>query len=601
MNKKKGRFRTLLGYTRGYRLPLFGAFAILICELLLSFANPLVLSVTIDSVLDSNPLNVPGYFAAIINALGGIEVIRNNLWIMSLLMIAMQLISGGLSFLRPCLTSRASEGIVKRLRDDYYSHVQRLPYSYHTAAQTGDLIQRATTDIDMVRRFLSGFLLEFIRTTVFIIVGFFLIASIHLPLTLITFSLMPFIVLDSLLFVRKIEQLNDSFEQQEGKVYTVIQENLTGARVVRAFGRQKLELEKLTDANEDLRGKHIKLNNTLAFLWSSLDVLCGLQIALVSICGIIFAVKGSLSLGQYTAFLSYIFIFLWPIRNFGRVLSNMSKAFIAVNRIEEVMAEPEEDACEGGLTPDLGGDIVFENVSFAYGEHEVLENLSMTIPGGKTIAILGGTGSGKSTLVQLLQRLYDPTDGRITVGGVDITQIKKSYLRDKTGIVMQEPFLYSKTIMQNIGIKQEDPEPEAVYAAASTASIHDDILEFENGYDTIVGERGVTLSGGQKQRVAIARTLMSDSNILIFDDSLSAVDTETDMKIRKSLLEKRRGVTTIIISHRISTLMEADKIFVLKNGQILESGTHDELIAMENGAYRRVFEIQSHTGEEGDE
>ncbi len=601
MNRKKSRLRALLGYTRGYRLPLIGAFAILICELLLSFANPLVLSVTIDSVLGSEPLNVPAYFAAVINAVGGLEVIRDNLWIMSLLMIAMQLISGGLSFLRPCLTAGASEGIVKRLRDSYYAHVQKLPYSYHTSAQTGDLIQRATTDIDMVRRFLSGFLLEFIRTVVFIVIGFFLIAAIHLPLTLITFSLMPFIVLDSLLFVRKIDKLNDSYEQQEGKVYTVIQENLTGARVVRAFGRQKLELEKLTDANEDLRGKHIKLNNTLACLWSSLDVLCGLQIALVSICGIVFAVNGSLSLGQYTAFLSYIFIFLWPIRNFGRVLSNMSKTFIAVSRIEEIMSEPEEDACENGLTPELSGDIVFENVSFAYGEHEVLENLSMTIPGGKTVAILGGTGSGKSTLVQLLQRLYDPTDGRITIGGVDITQIKKSYLRDRTGIVMQEPFLYSKTIMQNIGIKHENPEPEAVYAAASTASIHDDIVEFENGYDTIVGERGVTLSGGQKQRVAIARTLMSDSNILIFDDSLSAVDTETDMKIRKSLLEKRQGVTTIIISHRISTLMEADRIFVLKNGQILESGTHEELIAKEDGAYRRVFEIQSHTGEEGDE
>lgn len=593
MNTQFGRLKALMGYTKGHRWQLALSFALIICELLLSFVSPLVLSVTIDSVLDTNPLSVPGYFASLINALGGVEHIRQHLWIMCLLMIAMQALSGLISFVRPCLMSAASEGIVKSLRDRYYGHVQRLPYAYHAAAQTGDLIQRATTDIDTVRRFLSSFMLEFIRTVVFIIVGFFLLTTINVKLTLITFSLVPLIFIDSVVFFNKIQSVNDAYEDQEGKVYTVLQENLTGARVVRAFGRQRLELEKLRKENEDLRGKHLRLNDLFTLLWFSLDVLSGIQIAMVTVFGVIFAVKGELTLGQYSAFLSYVYVFIWPIRSFGRVLNNVSKTFIAVSRIEEIMGAEEEDFNQAGLTPSLSGDIVFDNVSFSYGSHKVLDGLDLTIHGGETVAILGGTGSGKSTLVELLQRLYDPDKGSITIGGVEISSIQKHYLREKTGIVLQEPYLYSKTILQNIGIRFEEPDPEAVYAAARDASIHDDIMDFEKGYDTIVGERGVTLSGGQKQRVAIARTLMGDNDILIFDDSLSAVDTATDAKIRQSLLEHGKNITTIIISHRVSTLKSADRIFVLKDGKVAEEGTHDQLIAIDGGLYRRVYEIQS--------
>ncbi len=580
-------------YTRGYRCRLAAAFLILIGELLLSFVTPLVLSVTIDSVLGEAPLNAPWYFAWIIGLCGGLEFIRKHIIIMAVMIVAMAVLSGLLSVLRPCLTNSAAFQITKTLRDRYYAHVQRLPFSYHASAQTGDLIQRATSDIDMVQRFLSNVLLELLRTIFLVGVGFFLMASLNIPLTLISFVLVPLIVADSLWFIKRIDKHVERFEVQESKVFTVIQENLTGARVVRAFGREKFELEKMTGENEKLRKEQISFNSELANLWLSLDVLSGLQIALVTIIGVIFTVRGRITLGQYTAFLSYVSIFLMPISNFGRVLGSVSRTQVAVGRIEEILAVSEEDPVEDGVTPPLHGDIVFDHVSFAYDKTPVLENLDLTIHGGETVAILGGTGSGKSTLIQLLQRLYDPDSGSITIGGVDIRTMQKRHLRDRIGIVMQEPYLYSKTIGQNIGIKFPEPDLEAVQEAAKTACVHEDICAFDNGYDTVIGERGVTLSGGQKQRVAIARAILGDSDILIFDDALSAVDTRTDQSIRAALKQRRHGVTTIIISHRISTLMEADRIFVLSGGKVAEQGTHAELLQNPQGIYRRVYNIQT--------
>ena len=345
-------------------------------------------------------------------------------------------------------------------------------FSYHASAQTGDLIQRATSDIDMVQRFLSNVLLELLRTIFLVGVGFFLMASLNVPLTVISFVLVPLIVADSLWFIKRIDRHVERFEVQESKVFTVIQENLTGARVVRAFGREKFELDKMTGENEKLRKEQISFNTELAHLWLSLDILSGLQIALVTIVGVIFAAQGRITVGQYTAFLSYVSIFLMPISNFGRVLGSVSRTQIAVGRIEEIMAAPEEDPVSDGLTPDLSGDISFDNVCFAYDKTPVLEDLNMTIHGGETVAILGGTGSGKSTLVQLLQRRYDPDSGSITIGGIDIRAMEKHHLRDRIGIVMQEPYLYSKTIGQNIGIKSAAVDQSAIRRAAKIACVH---------------------------------------------------------------------------------------------------------------------------------
>lgn len=592
MNRKKGKLSSIMNWLRGYELYMALAFVLLIGELMLSFVTPLVMSVTIDSVLDTKPLNAPWYFGWIIELAGGIGYIRENIWIMALLIVLMAALSGFFSVARPCLTGTAAYRIGEKLRNRYYAHVQRLPLSYHAANQTGDLIQRATSDIDTVQRFYSGVLLEFLRTVLLVAVGMVLLSGIHLPLTVISVILGPLTVYVSMGYVKKIDGIAEGFEEKESRVYTVIQENLTGARVVRAFARQRHEQEKMHRANEEMRQGHVDLNVKLARLWMALDLLGGGQMLLVTVFGVIFTVKGAISLGQYTAFLSYSFLFLGPIQNLGKSLASLSRTGIAFARLEEVLAEPEEEPTDDGLTPALTGDIVFRDVCFSYDRKPVLNHLSMTIPGGKTVAILGGTGSGKTTLIHLLQRLLEPASGVITIGGTDIRTIQKKHLRDRMGLVMQEPFLYSRTVGENIGIKEALSGGQAVEAAARIAQVHGDIMDFAEGYDTLIGERGVTLSGGQKQRVAIARAILSHGDILIFDDALSAVDTKTDEGIRKALKERRKGVTTIIISHRISTLMEADQIFVLSGGAVAEAGTHQQLLE-KGGIYRRVYDIQT--------
>jgi ATP-binding cassette subfamily B protein len=567
--------------------------------MLLSFIAPLVMSVTIDSVLDGKPLNVPAYFSWYIEALGGPEAIAPKLWLMGLTTVVLTVLTGVCQFLRAKLNTTASEGAVKRLRDRLYAHIQRLPYAWHASAQTGDIIQRATNDVTQIQRFLNGTCLQFLRIVLLLTVGIFVMLSVNVTLALVSIGVVIPVALVSILFSRHLDKLMKDQENTEGKLFAVIQENLTGTRVVRAFGRQKFEMDKFNEENELNRSKLVKLNNYFALLWTMLDLLMCLEQTVVVALGVVLVVRGGLSVGQFTAFNAYVFLFFWPLREFGRVLNGLIHTLVAVGRVQEVLNEKPEDDLTTGKTPgNLSGDIVFSNVDFDYGDGKtVLKNLNLTIPGGKTAAFLGGTGSGKSTLALLLMRLYEPTSGSITIGGVPIREMSKQSLRSKLGIVLQEPFLYSKTLRENIGIREKAPELEAVRAAAAAASIDEDIADFAEGYETVVGERGVTLSGGQKQRVAIARALLGDPNVLIFDDSLSAVDTKTDAAIRRALKTRRENVTTMIISHRVTTLMEADVIFVLKDGAIAEYGSHDDLMTLGGGIYRKTYEIQSATAE----
>ena len=601
MQPRKGeRVRALLRYTRGFRLPILLSFLLMALELILGFISPLVLAVTIDSVLDTKPVNVAWYFSWFVPAVGGVEVIRRNLWIMAAAMLGMTILSGLVRFARARLNTRSGEGTVRRLRDRLYAHIQRLPYRWHAAAQTGDVIQRATTDVDTIRRFLSGMLLEFVRTILMVLVGAAVMFTINTTLAFITIGMVIPVAVVSILFHVRIGKLFTVQEEAEGRLFTVMQENVTGIRVVRAFGRSGFELDRFNAANEENRKELLRVNRTFASLWAALDVLCGMEFAAVLIVGIFLAVGGRLTIGQFTVFLSYVYTFFWPIRGFGRVLSELSRTLVAAGRLEEIFKAEEEEDLETGSEPSLRGDVDFRDVTFSYGDSPVLQHLDLHIPGGTTAAILGGTGSGKSTLTLLLQRLYEIDSGKITIGGTDLREIRKSHLRSHIGIVLQEPFLYSRSILQNIDLRSPEPDRALAEAAAKDASVHEDILAFEQGYDTVVGERGVTLSGGQKQRVAIARALAGNSDILVFDDSLSAVDTRTDAAIRDALRARRQGVTTLIISHRVTTLMEADRIYVLKDGRVAEEGTHEELMALEGGIYRRTFDIQSAAVEEGD-
>ena len=399
----------------------------------------------------------------------------------------------------------------------------------------------------------------------------------------------------SFIFYSKISDRFRKADEAEGQLSAAVQENLTGVRVIRAFGREKYEIDRFDKKNNRFADMWIRRSYVMGMYWGFGDLFTGLQIMTILVLGTVEAVNGNISVGTFMAFISYNATLVWPIRSLGRVLSEMSKASVSIDRINYILEEEEEQDDPAGLTPDLHGDIVFDHVNFAYeGLMPILKDIHFTIKAGSTFAILGGTGSGKSTLMHLLDRLYElpKAGGTISIGGVDISAIRLSYLRENIGMVLQEPFLFSRTIRENISAARPSADMEEIRHASRIASVDDAIMGFSGGYDTIVGERGVTLSGGQKQRVAIARMLMQRAPIMIFDDSLSAVDAETDAKIRDALDQNLGGSTVILISHRITTLMKADCILVLSNGQIAQMGTHQELIS-QPGIYRDIYNIQT--------
>ena len=526
---------------------------------------------------------------------------------MGLVIIALYLLNGVFQYLRARWTATASESIAKNMRDRLYAHLQTLPYDYHVKAKTGDLIQRCTSDVETIRRFLQTQIVEVFRAVLMLAVALVLMLGMNVKMTLVSMVLVPPLFVFAMLFFKWVRRSFTLADEAEGKMSAILQENLTGVRVVRAFGRQQFEIDKFDEANDDLWKKNRRLCDLLAIYWPGSDFLSMAQTGVTLVYGVFLAATAStsgLSVGDMTKFVSYIGMLLWPIRQMGRILSDMGKSMVSFDRLDEILsAKPEEDAPDATDAP-VDGDIEFDHVGFEYEKmNPVLIDVDFKVKAGETVAILGATGSGKSTLMHLLQRLYDVDEGRgaIRIGGTDIRKIRKSHLRSRIGLILQEPFLYSRTVKDNIGIAVREPSDEQIFEAARTASAHEFITGFENGYDTIVGERGVTLSGGQKQRVAIARTLIRENDILIFDDSLSAVDTETDKAIREALRESRaeggKGATTFIISHRLTTLSEADRIIVLQNGRVAQTGTHEELIH-QDGLYRRIYLIQSALEEE---
>ena len=450
------------------------------------------------------------------------------------------------------------------MRDELFAHIMYLPYKWHGENSTGDIIQRCTSDVQTIKRFVSEQLVQLFRTVIMIVLAVYFMARIHFRVMLGSALMIPVIVIFSLIFHVKIGEAFEKADVEEGVLSSIVQENLTGVRVVRAFGRE------------------------VFVYWSFADVLIGLQVLFILILGSNACIRGTLTAGGFIAMLSYNMMLMWPVRQLGRVISEMSKAGISIE------SDLEEDREGAGEMP--AGDIVFENVSYTYpgGTGPVLRSINLTIPKGSTLGILGSTGSGKSTLMYLLLRLYelDPGNGRITVGGVDIQNIKRDSLREKIGTVLQEPYLFSRTLAENIGMASQNAAMKDIQEAARIASIDDAIESFTNGYQTFVGERGVTLSGGQKQRTAIAQMLIRKPPVMVFDDSLSAVDAETDMKIRHAIRENTGESTVILIAHRITTIMNADHIIVLDQGKIREQGTHEELME-QGGLYRKIYDLQT--------
>ena len=558
-----------------------------------------MLSEIVDSILGSEPFTMPDFLMNPINDLGGRDFLRQNLWIPALALILMNVVNGVFTFIKGRSSAIASENIARKLRNDLYRHLQHLPFAYHVKAQAGELIQRCTSDVDTIRRFLAVQVMEVVNTVLMVVIAMGILLPRSVPITLYSLILVPPLFCFATWFFKMVHKSFEVADEADGVLNAVLQENLSGVRVVRAFGQQEREVEKFDRVNNDLRKKNLRLNELLAIYWGGGDAISMTQTLLTLVVCIIYACNGWITVGTLIVFTSTLGMLLFPIRQLGRTLSDAGKAMVSMKRVQAILHEEAEPDEPNALKPDLHGDIVFDHVSFAYPDDNVpvLRDVSFTIPAGKTAAVLGGTGSGKSTMMYLLQRLYTPTSGKITIGGVDIQQIDRKYLRAHVGLILQEPFLYSKSIRENVGITAPEQEAERIEHAADIASASGFIAKADKGWETVVGERGVTLSGGQKQRIAIARTLLKDNNILIFDDSLSAVDTETDAQIRAALRHEQKDVTTLIISHRVTTLSQADLILVLENGQITQQGTHAELCS-QPGLYQRINSIQNALEEE---
>lgn len=574
-------------------------FAVALCSAaIMAFAdmlNPQIVRVALDNVIGGKEATLPNFVMSLIEKIGGFEFLKQNLWIMALAIIAVAVVKVTGQFCFRVFNTKASETLVKTMRDTLYSHIERLPFSWHMKNRTGDIIQRCTSDIDMVRSFISDQMTSICRISIMIILSMIFMFSMNVWLTLIAILPMPIIVAYSLSFHSKVGSAFKDCDENEGKLSAMVQENLTGVRVVRAFGRERYEKDRMEEHNEYYTGLWVKLGKFMSRFWSTMDALSGMQIMLLVVVGCVFCINGWLTEGEYIAFISYNSMLIWPIRMLGRMISELSKAGVSIDRIMYITESEIEKDRLNAVKADMTGDIKFEHVNFSYdGCPQMLHDINFTMKAGTTLGILGGTGSGKSTMIQLLDKLYDiPEDsGRITIGGVDIREIETNHLRKNIGIVLQEPYLFSRTLAENISITEPEIDMGKVKDAAKSACLDSAIDNFANGYDTFVGERGVTLSGGQKQRAAIARNLMRNAPIMVFDDSLSAVDTETDAKIRTEL-EKRFGTASIIlISHRITTLSKADKILVLDSGRIVEEGTHDELKDA-GGIYQKIYETQT--------
>ena len=593
--KKTDRKRMILRFLKGSYLYFVLAIVTSMLYTVFNSLTPQVIRAMVDSVIGEEPFELPKPVLALIEQAGGREYIREHLWLVIAAILLIALCAGVCTFFSRTFTAKGAEGFTKRIREQLFSHIQKLPYNWHVKNQTGDVIQRCTSDVEVMRNFVSGQMLEIVRIVFLIIFAMCLMFSMNAKLTWVALAFIPIVVTYSFIFYGKISERFRKADEAEGTLSAAVQENLTGVRVVRAFGRESYEIDRFDQKNNKWADMWINLSYVMGMYWGFGDLFTGLQIMTILVLGTIETVSGNISVGTFMAFISYNATLVWPIRSLGRVLSEMSKAGVSIDRINYILEEEEEQDDPAGLTPDLHGDIVFDHVSFAYeGAAPILKDLSFTIKAGSTFAILGGTGSGKSTLMHLLDRLYELPEGcgTITVGGTDIRSIRLSHLRENIGMVLQEPFLFSRTIRENISAARPKADMEEVRRACRIASVDDAIMGFSGGYDTIVGERGVTLSGGQKQRVAIARMLMQQAPVMIFDDSLSAVDSQTDAKIRQALDQNLGGSTVILISHRITTLMKADCILVLSSGQIAQMGTHQELVS-QPGIYRDIYQIQT--------
>lgn len=587
--------RFVLNYMQGLRLKYTLAILCIIFAAMFSFTTPLIIRFTVDSVLGGKPADLPLGLGELLNRWGAVPYVVMHLWLAGLAVVIVSSIAHSFTYLRGKLSAQVSEEFARRLRNSLYDHIQNLPYSWHSRVQTGDIIQRCTSDLDTIRRFIGLQLVQLGRGIFMALLILPIMLSLDVRMTLVSTVVVPVIFIYAYVFFRQVRKRFQAADEAEGYMTTVLEESLNGIRVVRAFAREEYEVARFERSADDYRHKCRKLITVLAWYWASSDAICLMQIAAVFIIGIGSVIRGEITLGTLLAFSTYIGMLLWPIREMGRILTDLGRALVSIGRLKEILDTPAE-VMEGSFhLPEnarLKGKIEFRNLSFTYeGGNPILSGIDLKIEAGETIALLGATGAGKSTLTNLIPRLFDDYSGQILIDGIDIVGFDRQELRRQIGIVLQEPFLYSRSIAENLGIAIPGVSREKVESSAREAALHECVAEFDQGFDTVIGERGITLSGGQRQRCAIARALILDPAILILDDALSAVDSETEQIIQRNLLHRKGKATTIIITHRLTGVSLADRIVVLEHGRIAQIGSHDELIRVP-GVYQRIWNIQ---------
>lgn len=596
-NRFVGLWRMLTGYRLIYFIAAFtqgtAGLAKTCTFLLLRYFIDNVLGGASSSTLRANPSTVLGTSPSTFLGTGRSELV---LAVIALGFVGLALVEGTSTYLSGRLAAKSAESIARRLRNYLFDHMQRLSFAYHAKTPTGELIQRSTSDVDALRRFYAEQAIGVGRIVMMFAINFTVISLMQWKLGLVSVAVMPLIVLVSILFFKRISKMYELYQEQEATLSTTLQENLSGVRVVKAFARQEYERKKFDKDNWEkfLRGKRLTTLN--AFFWPLTDLLCTAQMLSGITVAALMAINGEISLGTYLAYVGMVVWLIWPLRQLGRLIVQASTGLVSYHRVMEIIKQDREPLTEGDYQPagDVSGRVDFKNVSFAYeGDSEVLKDITFTCLPGQAVALLGSTGSGKTTLMNLLPRFYEYSAGSLTLDGIDLSRYPRRFLRQQIGIVEQEPFLFSRSLRENItyGVGREVSDAE-VEAAARAAAIHDVIVTFPEGYNTLVGEKGVTLSGGQKQRVAIARTLLKNPRILILDNSTSSVDLETEAEIRLALENLMQGRTTFIIAHRIQSVMNADLILVLDKGRIIQRGSHEQLVS-QPGTYRKIYEIQT--------
>ncbi len=590
----KNKALLLWQHTSGYR----GIFSVAIIAMAIGyifmFAVPLVARFAIDAIEQGDTFVPPSWVEAMTRLITGSTEsgLLQYLIAAAIATVVLTAIAGLFLYVRGRCSAVASEGIVRRLRERIYSHLEHLPASYHDRSDTGDLLQRCSSDMETVRVFLAAQIIEISRALLMLITVLPILFALDIRMAWLSLATMPILFIAAVVFFQRVKNLFLTVDESEARMTTTLQENLTGIRVVRAFARQSYETEKFSARNAEFRDENQKLIGLLGIYYAISDFICLSQIGLLLLAGAAWVYQGSLTVGDLFAFITYEGMIIWPIRHMGRVLTDSGKAIVAMGRIAEVLGEPVESQNETDPRQPLSGHIAFDNVSFEYEPgRPVLRDISFSIEPGQTLAILGPPGSGKSTIAQLLMRLYDYHQGSIRIDDIELSTLSRKYVRSQVAIVLQEPFLYSASVRANLRVGRINATEDEVLAATRAAAIHESIEGFPRRYDSMVGERGVTLSGGQRQRLALARALLKKPPILILDDALSAVDTDTESQILTSLAEARHAQTTIIIAHRLSTVMHADKILVLNEGAVAQEGGHDDL-AETDGIYRNLCEIQ---------